>query len=204
MDKNILEKKVITYTIKRENNINSMYISIQNGEIEVTAPKNFTNKKIQKLVEEKREWILEKIEEYSFKKEYGISRNPVEILGKEYKIKITYKNIKVPELNIEKGEIRILLPPKNKIANNKKILNLAIEKMYESIAGEEIERAMEKSRITLGYAPEDYQIKKMNNKLAKTSKGIITINPEIVKYSRSVIDEIIKKEFLKLKVKSSK
>ena len=42
--------------------------------------------------------------------------------------------------------------------SNKEILDLAIEKMYEQIANVEIERAMEKTRIMLGFAPEEYEI----------------------------------------------
>lgn len=194
-------KSVVTYKISKAQDINSLYISVQNGEVEITAPVNFTNKQIYKVIEEKKEWILKKIEEYNKKRATGISRNPLEILGQEYKIKICYKNIKIPQLDIEKKEIKITLPNKNKKTDNKVILNIAIEKMYESIAKVEVERAMEKARITLGYAPEDYKITKIKNKLAKTTKSVITINPEIVKYDRDIIDEIVLKEFLKLKSK---
>lgn len=56
--------------------------------------------------------------------------------------------------------IKISLPNKYKKANNEKILDMAIDKMYEQIAKVEVERAMEKTRILLGFAPEDYEIKK--------------------------------------------
>ena len=52
---------------------------------------------------------------------------------------------------------------RTKKANNEKILDMAIDKMYEQIAKVEVERAMEKTRILLGFAPEDYEIKKQEN-----------------------------------------
>ena len=128
-----------------------------------------------------------------------VERNPLKILGKEYRIKINYRNIDLAELNVENSEIEITLSNRYKGKDNKKILNLAIEKLYESIAPNEIERAMEKTRIMLGYAPEDYKIEKMKNTYGKCVKNIITINPYIVKFSREIIDSIVIKEFLKIK-----
>ena len=43
-----------------------------------------------------------------------IERSPVQILGKDYKVKIIYKNIKIAELDIEKTTIIISLPNKYK------------------------------------------------------------------------------------------
>ena len=75
--------------------------------------------------------------------------------------------------------------------------------MYESIAKDEIEKVMEKIRITVGFAPEDYEIKKMQVILAKCSDDKrITINPEIVKYDRKVIEYIVLHEFCHLKYKT--
>ncbi len=196
------ENKVITYTISKVADSKDMYISVQNGEVEIIAPYNYSNKHIQKIIEEKRDWILKKIEEYNFKnpEEFnGIERNPVKILGREYRIKINYKNINVAELNVEENDIKITLSNTYKRKDNKKVLTLAIDKLYESIAPAEIERAMEKTRILLGYAPEDYKIAKIKNAYAKCTKNIITINPEIVKFNRKTIDKIILEQFLKIR-----
>ena len=74
--------------------------------------------------------------------------------------------------------------------------------MYEQIAKVEVERAMEKTRILLGFAPEDYEIKKMNNVFGKCENSKITISPEIVKYNRDIIDYIVLHEYCHLKYKS--
>ena len=129
-------------------------------------------------------------------------RHPVPVLGTDYKVKIIYKNIKVAELDVEDKIIKISLPNKYKKANNEKILDMAIDKMYEQIAKVEVERAMEKTRILLGFAPEDYEIRKMSEELGRCEENKITINPEIVKYDREVIDYIVLHEYCHLKYKS--
>ncbi len=131
-----------------------------------------------------------------------IERHPVPILGINYKVKIEYKNIKMAELNIENLTIKISLPNRYKRTSNEQILDLAIEKMYEQIAKVEIERAMEKMRILLGFAPEDYEIKKINNVLGKCENNKITINPQIVMYNRKTIDYVVLHQYCHLRYKT--
>ena len=131
----------------------------------------------------------------------SIERHPVPVLGIDYKVKIVYKNIKITELDVEGKTIKISLPNKYKKMSNKEILDLAIEKMYEQIAYVEIERAMEKTRLMLGFAPEEYEIAKIQTLgICKDKK--ITINPEIVKYNRKVIDYVVLHQYCHLKYKT--
>lgn len=131
----------------------------------------------------------------------SLERHPVPVLGIDYKVKIVYKNIKITELDIENKTIKISLPNRYKKLQNDKILDLAIEKMYEQIAKVEIERAMEETRILLGFAPEEFEIKDIEN-LGKCVNKKITINPNVVMYSRKVIDYIVLHQYCHLKYKS--
>lgn len=130
-----------------------------------------------------------------------IERHPVPILGINYKVKIVYKNSKITELDIENKTIKISLPNRYKKMDNKEILDLAIDKMYEQVAKVEIERAMEKTRIMVGFAPEEYEIKKMRT-LGMCKDNKITINPNIVKYNRKVIDYVVLHQYCHLKYKN--
>ena len=130
-----------------------------------------------------------------------IERHPVPVLGIDYKVKIVYKNTKITELDVENKTIKISLPNCYKKMDNKEILDLAVEKMYEQIAKVEIERAMEKTRIMLGFAPEEYEIKKMKT-LGKCEENKITINPELVMYNRDVIDYVVLHQYCHLKHKN--
>lgn len=44
----------------------------------------------------------------------ALERHPVPVLGIDYKVKIEYKNVKVPELNVENKLIKISLPNRYK------------------------------------------------------------------------------------------
>lgn len=127
----------------------------------------------------------------------SIERHPVPILGIDYKVKIIYKNIKITQLDVENSTIKISLPNIYKKVDNKEILDIAIEKMYEQIAKVEIERAMEKMRVMLKIAPEEYEIKKIKT-LGSCKNKKITLNPEIVKYNRKVIDYIVLHQYCHL------
>ena len=84
------------------------------------------------------------------------------------------------------------------------ILNTLTEKFYDKIAEQEIERAMEKVRLMVGFAPEDFEIKRSKDiaiSSCNANKKEITFNPDIVKYDRNTIEYIVLHEFCHLKYK---
>ena len=127
------------------------------------------------------------------------------IFGETYNIEIIYKKITNPELELVGKKILIYLPFKYKKNGNIEVLKLALEKMYDEIARIEIENIMEETRIKLkGLAPENYEIKRIPNKLAKTLKNkTIIINPDVVKYKKGVLKYIVLYEFCHLKYKTN-
>ena len=135
--------------------------------------------------------------------EYTKIKN-IKVLGEDYKLVVEYKNVKIPELKIENKEIQVKLPHIYKKMQNPDAIEVIINKMYEKIAEKEIERAMEKTRILLEIAPEDYEIKRLENRniLAVCKDKKITVNPDIVMYSRDIIDYIVLHEFCHLKYKN--
>ena len=96
---------VITYTVNKAVNTN-MYITVQNGEVVVNAPWYFTSNKIQQMVQEKKNWILSKMQEYE---ENLPNMQSVKIFGKNYDIEVRNKTItslkvgrqyKIPKRNV--------------------------------------------------------------------------------------------------------
>ena len=195
------KNNVIAYTVSKELTDN-LYISVQNGEVVINAPWYTTRNQIQRAVEEKKNWILNKMKEYedaSIKKQ---DTKNVSVLGKKYELNIIYKNIEVADLSFNKNQIMVVLPNKYKYMEEKEIVSILMRKMYRQIAEKEIERSMEKNRVLLNIAPEDYKIEEMENTIAKCKDNVITINPEISKYSRETIDYIVLHEFCHLKYKN--
>ena len=119
----------------------------------------------------------------------------VKIFGVSYKLDITYKYIKTPKLNIEEKVIKIMLPYKYKKIDNKTIIELLINKMYDAIAEKELDTIMEKVRLTLKFAPEDFEIARIDKTLGKCYRDKIIINPDIVAYKKETIEYIIFHEF---------
>ena len=197
-------KNLITYTVNKNFN-NELYLSVQNGEVVIKAPWYYTNTQIQDIIEEKRQWILNKIKEYEESQEKKYIRNEiVKLLGDDCKVIINYKNLKKPTLTVEGRDIKICLPNKYKKLNRDEILIKLIEKLYDLVAEKEIEMSMERVRKLVGFAPEDYQIKRIENKMGDCvkEKELIIINPDIVKYDRETIDYIVLHQFCHLKYKT--
>lgn len=128
----------------------------------------------------------------------------VKIFGKPISVKVIYTKIKNPELDLVGNIINVYLPTKYKRTGNTAIVKIAIEKMYQEIARVEIENVMEETRIMLnGLAPENYEIKPIKGRFAKTTLDkTIIINPEIVKYDKQLLRYVILHEFCHLKYKN--
>ena len=195
---------IIRYTVNKNFN-NDLYLSVQNGEVVIKAPWYYTKSQIQNVIQEKKNWILNKLKEYEETKEKEYIRNElVKLLGENCKVIINYKNLKRPTLEVEGKNIKICLPNKYKKLNRDEILEKLIEKLYDVVASQEIEIIMEKIRKTLGFAPEDYQIKRLEKKMAEciTENSFIVINPDIVQYDKKTIEYILIHEFCHLKYKT--
>ena len=138
-------KDIIAYTVNKNFN-NKFYLSVQNGEVLVKAPWYYTNGQIQRIIEEKRNWILNKMKEYELLQEKKYIRNEiVKLLGEDCKVIVNYKNLKKPTLTVEGQDIKICLPNKYKKLDRNEILVKLIEKLYDFVAQREIEIVMEKA-----------------------------------------------------------
>ena len=124
----------------------------------------------------------------------------VSVLGNSLKLNIKYiDKISSIQLNKKETEIDLLLPKEYKNKDISELINVAIEKLYNKIAETEIEYAMEIARHILNFAPEDYSIKRLNNEYYKCFKKQITINPDLVKFNRDIINTTIIQAFCKIK-----
>ena len=121
--------------------------------------------------------------------------NKVKIFGISYQLDITYRYVKIPKLSIQEKTIQIVLPNKYKKINNETIIKVLIEKMYDAIAEKELDNIMEKVRLTLKFAPEDFEIARIDKTLGKCYRDKVIINPDIIMYKKETIEYIILHEF---------
>ena len=127
----------------------------------------------------------------------------VSVLRNSLKLNIKYVNTSSIKLNKKETEIDLFLPTKYKNIDNIDIINTSIQKLYNTIAETEIEYSMDMARYILKFSPEDYNIKRLNNEFYKCSKNKITINPDIVKYNREIINTTIIQAFCQIKYKQN-
>ncbi len=196
------QNKTIAYTINKAK-IKNIYITIENGEVVIKAPWYTTRNQIQEVVESKRDWIMKKLEEYNVSprkaKEYEDGEK-FQILGESYYLNIYYKDINNAILNVENEKIEIILPLSYAEEDNTEQIKKMIDKMYYMIAEKEVESAMEKTRKMVGLAPEEYKIKKIKYAWGIcSSRKVITINQNLMMYSRKAIEYVVLHEICHLK-----
>lgn len=125
----------------------------------------------------------------------------ISILGKAYRLNITYTNYDIIKIVKKNNQIYLFLPNEYKDKDNMEIINTSIRDLYDEIAKKEIENSMELIRHILNFAPEDYLIKRFNEGFCKTIKKLIIVSPDIVQYSRETINVTILQAFCKTKYK---
>ena len=194
--------KTIAYNVSRAR-VKNLYISIENGEVVIKAPWYATNNQIQEVVESKREWIMKKLEEYQSSprkvKDYADGER-FQVLGESYFLNVYYTDTEKAKLNIENGKIEIVLPVRYANQDNTEIIKNMINKMYYMIAEKEVEAAMEKMRKITGLAPEEYRIKKVKTSWGSCSSNKkISINQDLMMYSRHAIEYVVLHELCHLK-----
>ena len=200
------ESNIISYTIDKTFAKN-FSISICDGQVAISAPWYASKKQINQVIEEKKKWIMQKLEEYEKKNRQiksDLEKRTVFVWGEEYGINISYKLISCPELNLKDNVIKIDLPFKYRNVDNTKILEIILDKFYSRITEKEVENLMEKYRKLTGLAPEDYKIEKMLDCFGKflDEKKEIIINSQISKYNKEIIEYVVLHEICHLKYKT--
>ena len=206
----IFENKEIKYKLNRGKR-KRIYLHIENGELEVRVPSKIPEKEIERVVNEKARWIYNNLKKYPKKEEKNtefIDGDIFKILGKNYILSIKYdsKSSDFIERNDRLNKIEVHL--KENYNNNKsfdrekeknKVKNL-ISKYYSNLADEEISFSMEKLINITGFVPESFKIRNFKRAWGNcSSKRIISLNKELIKYSRNAIDYVCLHELCHLK-----
>lgn len=201
----IIEHTDIKYLLDKGKRKNS-YIQIKKGQVIVKVPRLATQKYIDDLLKEKLEWIekkLEQNEKAEHKPEYK-NESKIFVLGKKLILKIKYlPGIKRIKLENTGSEIVIYFPneygklsEEDREAKTKKI----IEGYYKAIAKEEVMPAMEDLQKRTGLYPVECNIKNLKATWGIcSSKRKISINQNLMAYSRQAIEYVCLHELCHLK-----
>ena len=89
---------------------------------------------------------------------------------------------------------------RNSSINTSKRVEQAINKYYENLADSEISFSMEKMMRQTGLMPESFKVRNFKRAWGNcSSKKVISLNKDLVKYSRDAIDYVCLHELCHLK-----
>ena len=171
MNKVKYNSKIIEYEIVRSK-IKNLYIHVRDNKVIVKAPIKMKQSEIEDIVDRKKKWIYEKINQNVV--ENYKDGNTVKILGKDFLLQVQFlKDIK-PILELNESDVVISLPLERKNRNNTQIIKDLINNLYMKIAEKEVAMAMMVVTRIVGIKANKYRIKRL-----KTAWGTCTQNKNI-------------------------
>ena len=78
-------------------------------------------------------------------------------------MKFLFENIEVPEISFKDRSVLVQLPNSYKDTDIEKIIDIIIKKIYAQVIEKLAEEIMEKTRIKMGVAPDNFEIKRIRN-----------------------------------------
>ncbi len=192
MERFEIDGEKIEYRLERKR-IKNYYISIKDGLVTVRVPTKTTQEKIEELLGKRVKWIVENVEQQQkkIKKPYEYCEGEIfKVLGKEAVLHIAYEKIKKPKFKFSRGKFSVILPSEEN-ENSKEEVKKLIEQFYTQLAEKEVEKAMRKMTMKVGIGPTGYKIKKLKSTWGNcATTGNISINRNVVKYSRRAIEYV--------------
>ena len=179
-----VRENVISYTIDKAI-FGNFAIVVENGEVVVKAAWYFSKQRIQEAIKQNKEGIMQKLNKLEKINMYKTTK----IFGVNYAVKVVYSNRKTPELNLNNNHIEIKLPNKLAQKNNKKTIEVILNKMYQELAEKHLENVFEEIRVETGLAPENYEVKQNQKEIATfdfENKNIY-VNSKIMELEESCI-----------------
>ena len=187
---------MIEYELIRKR-IKNVYIGVKDSKVFVKAPIRLSKARIDELVEQKSNWIKNKIiKQENIVKFDLITKDYIYILGK--KINIVYKEAKKFDviLTLNKCEVYI---PKSSDKNLEKI-NLKIQKKLKELSYEYIIPIVKKYACLTGFYPEEILIRRFKSIWGNcSSKKVIKINQKLIHYDIKLIEYVCLHEITHLK-----
>lgn len=199
----IIKTEGLNYTIIRSK-IKNIYIHVKKEQVLIKAPLNTSNEYIAKLVEDKKDWITKKLSEQENNSKYlntCFDGDTVYILGKPYILKILNNTTKKNQIYIDGQYLCCKINNNEQVKNDtQQIVKKLIDKYYKFIATQEVPAAMEDICKRTGLLPRECNIKNLKATWGIcSSKKIISINQNLMAYSRHAIEYVCLHEICHLK-----
>ena len=190
----------IVFSIKKSKRRKTSEIHVDKKSVEIIVPETKSLSEIKKMVEGKKNWILQRQSQLRQEKPGPTYQNntTVPYLGKNYKlvIKLAQKSD-----GISKKNSRFVISLRSKRPSKKKT-----KLLYESWILENSQSILHKAMVRysrkVGVKPKKIQMKKLRSKWGSLSNdNTININLHLLKADQKIVDYIILHEICHLKIK---
>ena len=172
-------------------NIKNSYIQIKDNRVIVKVPIKATRKYINELVSSKKDWIEKNLQQ---QKNKSLNKNIIKVLGKAYTLQVIENK---PRNKVYLKDNYIYFEVKK---NNNEVIQKLLDKFYKEIAKDEVYSAMEYIKSITGLSPKEIRIKKLKSAGGIcSSKQYISINQNLMAYSRHAIEYVCLHEVCHLK-----
>lgn len=175
---------------KRKN----FYITISNGKVLIKAPLWATQKDIQKIIEEKKSWIIKNISKTLKNSPQNTSSNKdyFFILGEKCTLKQNFVNCKKATIQKDKNIINVFLPIEKKDSDNSETIKKCFSKWYSDFSKNEIAESFKRMENLTNIHANKLTIRKMTRSWGRcSSKFNISINKDLIAYPKKAIDYVV-------------
>lgn len=198
-------KTDIPFVVKRSFRRKSVGLTVRDSQsVEVVAPKNLDDARIEEIVRRKAKWILEKwayfreIEDFPGNREF-VSGEKLSYLGRQYPLKVKENGLQAPAVSFKQG-FQVAIPEGQSEKARRKSVEKAVLAWYRRQAKKRILERVERFAKLSGLRPSGVKIKSQKTRWGScSSKGNVNINWRIMLAPLRVVDYVVVHELCHLK-----
>ncbi len=194
----------ITYKVVRSDKRKTIGLAVDPEEgVIVTVPSDIDDKEIEKAVNGRAGWILEKIEflreikEPALDKEF-LSGEKFQYLGRGYMLKVHPTEIKSPEATLKYGKFNVYVPERSK-----NVVREALLEWYYEHAQKKLKQRVKRYAGKVGVEPNTVKVKHQQKRWGSCTKDKdLLFNWRIIMAPMSIVDYVVVHELCHLKEKN--
>lgn len=197
----------IEYSIVRAKRVKTSEIIVGKDEVIVRTPSNKPIHEIEEIIRKKASWIAKKQDEYRkqvppITKPRYVPGSTLPYFGINYPLTIMIGKGKANRIRFFNNEFLVSLESDATVADRKKTVRSLYEKWLAQIASRLLIERVDYYAKKVGVAPKQVNIKLLRRRWGSASKaGVISLNANLVKAPRLIMDYIILHELCHLRIR---